>query len=95
MVGHQQQRVAGEHTGKRGSIDPAEPRFYWEFVEQMNEQRELLVALTFLLYALYRVARLRADLYRFDFALAEEGGDWRVTSASWRRAEAGDFLPEL
>lgn len=45
--------------------DPEEPRFYWEFVEQINEQRELLVAITFLLYALYRVARLRADDIRF------------------------------
>lgn len=41
------------------------------------------------------LARLRADLYRFEFALAEEDGDWRVTSADWRRAESGDFLPDL
>jgi hypothetical protein len=41
------------------------------------------------------LARLRADLYRFDFALAEENDDWRVTSASWRRAETADFLPDL
>jgi hypothetical protein len=41
------------------------------------------------------LARLRADLYHFDFALAEEGGDWRVTSADWRRAESSDFLPDL
>ncbi len=35
---------------------------------------------------------LRADLYRFDFELAAEDGDWRVRSADWRRADAADFL---
>jgi hypothetical protein len=37
--------------------------------------------------------RVRADLYRFDFSLGDEGsGDWRVTRAAWRRASADDFL---
>jgi hypothetical protein len=40
------------------------------------------------------LARVRADLYRFDFDLADEGdGDWRVTRAAWRRATPDDFLP--
>ena len=40
------------------------------------------------------LARVRADLYRFDFDLADEGaGSWRVTRAAWRRATADDFLP--
>ena len=40
------------------------------------------------------LARVRADLYRFDFELADEGdGDWRVTRAAWRRATPDDFLP--
>ena len=40
------------------------------------------------------LARVRADLYRFDFELADEGdGDWRVTRAAWRRATPEDFLP--
>ena len=38
------------------------------------------------------LARVRADLYRFDFDLADEG-DWRVTRAAWRRATPDDFLP--
>lgn len=29
--------------------------FYWGFIEQINEQKELLLALTLLLYALYRI----------------------------------------
>ena len=40
------------------------------------------------------LARVRADLYRFDFELVDEGdGDWRVTRAAWRRATREDFLP--
>jgi hypothetical protein len=37
------------------------------------------------------LVRLRADLYRFDLAMREEDGDWRVRSAEWRPASAGDF----
>lgn len=33
--------------------------FYWGFVEQINEQRELLIALALLLYAVYRVRAAR------------------------------------
>lgn len=28
----------------------------------------------------------RADIYRFDFTLAREGGAWKVVGATWRRA---------
>ena len=36
---------------------------------------------------------LRADLYRFDFALMDEGrDDWKVTSAEWRRVARKDFF---
>jgi hypothetical protein len=35
---------------------------------------------------------LRADLFRFEFALVREGRDWRVESAAWRRAERNDFF---
>jgi hypothetical protein len=38
---------------------PESDRFYVGFVEQLNEQKELLVAATLLLYALYRLRRLR------------------------------------
>jgi hypothetical protein len=39
------------------------------------------------------LVRIRADLYRFDFSLSDEGSDeWRVTRAAWRRAAADDFL---
>jgi len=34
---------------------------------------------------------LRADLYRFDLALAEEDDAWRVRSAEWRPAAVDDF----
>lgn len=36
--------------------------------------------------------RLRADLHRFEISLARENGEWKVTSAEWRRAEFADFL---
>ncbi len=40
------------------------------------------------------LARLRADLYRFDFDLVrEDDGEWRVARAAWSRATPGDFLP--
>ncbi|MBI3897685.1 MAG: hypothetical protein HY308_05230 [Gammaproteobacteria bacterium] len=38
------------------------------------------------------LARLEADLFRFDFELAEEEGEWRVLRAKWRRGEVGDFV---
>jgi len=41
------------------------------------------------------LARIRADLYRFDFSLSDEGGgdsDWKVSRAAWRRATADDFF---
>ena len=34
---------------------------------------------------------LRADLYRFGFALRDEDGEWRVTSAAWHPATLADF----
>ena len=34
---------------------------------------------------------LRADLYRFDIQLHDEGGEWRVTSADWHPATLADF----
>ncbi|HYA37291.1 MAG TPA: hypothetical protein VEI74_03345 [Candidatus Methylomirabilis sp.] len=36
--------------------------------------------------------RLHADLNRFVVTLARENTEWRVVTAEWRRAEAGDFL---
>jgi hypothetical protein len=36
---------------------------------------------------------LRADLYRFDLTLREEGDAWRVVSAQWRPAALADFRP--
>jgi hypothetical protein len=35
--------------------------FYWGFVEQNNEQKEMLIALALLLYALYLVRTVRTD----------------------------------
>ncbi len=38
------------------------------------------------------VARLRADLHRFEITLVREDRDWKVVRAEWRRAEPGDFF---
>jgi hypothetical protein len=38
------------------------------------------------------LTRLRANLYRFDFALEDRAKSWQVTRADWRPAEARDFL---
>jgi hypothetical protein len=38
------------------------------------------------------LTQLRANLYRFDFALEISGKRWQVTRAAWRPAEARDFL---
>jgi hypothetical protein len=38
------------------------------------------------------VARLRADLYRFEIALVNENKEWKVIRVEWRQAELGDFL---
>jgi hypothetical protein len=38
------------------------------------------------------LAGLRADLYRFDFALIDlGGGNWKVTRAGWHPATVDDF----
>ena len=39
---------------------------------------------------------VRADLYRFELELRDEGsGEWRVVSADWRPARMDDFLEAL
>ncbi|MCP4040884.1 MAG: hypothetical protein GY731_02860 [Gammaproteobacteria bacterium] len=35
---------------------------------------------------------IRADLFRFDFRLRKEEGDWQLTGAAWRPARKEDFL---
>jgi hypothetical protein len=35
---------------------------------------------------------LRANLLRFDLTLIKEASQWLVRSASWRKADMGDFL---
>lgn len=42
--------------------------FYWGFIEQINEQKELLVALSLLLYAIYRVVRAQSREQRAESA---------------------------
>lgn len=37
------------------------------------------------------LSTLRADLYRFDLALREEDGVWRVTGAAWRPASIDEL----
>jgi hypothetical protein len=38
------------------------------------------------------LARLNADLHRFELEFTQESGEWRVVSARWRRADPADFL---
>lgn len=38
------------------------------------------------------VSGFRANLHRFELALADEGGEWRVVRVAWRRAEPTDFI---
>ena len=38
---------------------PISSPFYWQFVEQLNEQKEMLVAMALLVYAVYRVISMR------------------------------------
>jgi hypothetical protein len=38
------------------------------------------------------LSRFAADLHRFELEFTEEGGDWRLVRAGWRRAELADFL---
>lgn len=55
---------------------------------------ELLVAMAGRpIPAAEELARLQADLFRFDLELVDEGrGAWKVVRAGWRRVEANDFL---
>jgi hypothetical protein len=65
-----------------------------EFPEPARARTTVLVAMAGTpIPDIEELARIRADLYRFDFSLGDEGsGDWRVTRAAWRRATADDFL---
>lgn len=45
--------VKEAYVGVRGK--PEDDAFYWGFIEQINEQKELLIALALFLYACYRV----------------------------------------
>lgn len=38
------------------------------------------------------IARLNADLHRFELEFAQEHSEWKVVRAGWRRAEPADFL---
>ncbi len=38
------------------------------------------------------LARMRADVYEIDLDLADEGGGWRVVSATWRPTQPTDLL---
>jgi hypothetical protein len=40
-----------------------------------------------------RLRATRGDAYVFELELAREGGDWRVTRASWEPATLDDLLP--
>lgn len=65
-----------------------------EFPEPARARTTVLVAMAGTpIPGIEELARIRADLYRFDFSLGDEGsGDWKVTRADWRRATADDFL---
>lgn len=39
------------------------------------------------------LTRLRANVYRFDFAFVEEDGEWRLEGATWQPASTDDLLP--
>ncbi|MGI9014362.1 MAG: hypothetical protein ACR2GY_08950 [Phycisphaerales bacterium] len=39
--------------------DRPDPRFYWDFLEQVNEHKEMLVAVGLLMYGLYRIRATR------------------------------------
>ena len=40
------------------------------------------------------LANIRADLFRFEFHLRNEDGDWQVVRTAWERATPADFLFE-
>jgi hypothetical protein len=65
-----------------------------EFPEPARARATVFVAMAGMpIPGIDELARIRADLYRFDFSLADEAsGDWRVTRAAWRRATTDDFL---
>ena len=62
-----------------------ENTFYWGFVEQINEQKELLVALSLMLYALYRIAAVRRAAAPADRPAAEEQPEPALVSAGRER----------
>lgn len=40
------------------------------------------------------LGQVRADIIRLTISFARPDDEWKVTSASWKRASAGDFLGE-
>jgi hypothetical protein len=63
-----------------------------EIMEPGVARAEALVALAGTPIADARaLVDVRADLYRFDVRLRDEGGDWRVFAAAWQPATLSDF----
>jgi hypothetical protein len=64
-----------------------------EFREPSRAEVVVFVAMAGqMIEGLADLARLRADIYRVDFAAAEESkGDWKVTRAAWRPAQIEDL----
>jgi hypothetical protein len=44
--------------------EPPDPHFYWEFLEQVNEQKELLVAVGLLMYGILRLGAVKQAMHR-------------------------------
>jgi len=38
------------------------------------------------------LSRIKADLHRFEIDFMYDGGEWRVVSADWRRAQLNEFF---
>lgn len=53
--------------------DPPDPRFYWEFLEQANEQKEMLVAIGILMYGIYRARDVHGTGASWDQTTSRRG----------------------
>jgi len=64
-----------------------------EIAEAGKAQVQLVAALAGTAFSsAEELAKLSADLYRFDFTLALEDKDWRITGAAWRPASPSDLF---
>jgi hypothetical protein len=67
----------------------------FEIIEPGRASTSLLVAMTGRrIESAEQLWGLRADVFQFDLSWIRSDGEWRITSATWRRIRSDDFFSD-